>query len=585
MKEENKTNNIQASPKAEDKEMALDDARRVKVLSPGMLVAKRFFRNKLAIIGLVILVVLFLFAFIGGLITPYSQTQVFKGMDMIQKDYAAAVYNSELRYTMKEGETLSGTAKSQIALATSKGNNTFEADGAGYTLIPIGEDSYQITKLDAICTVLTSSKAMQVKEGETVSDGLKSAINAALDAGQNLFSHDGVDYEVRMTGKKAEICKSVTLGIASKLVIDAYSADSEALVNSYDFRLECEKAYHDNKTSFAVDGEKYTLETDEDGDAVVYDAAGEAFAAASHIIVNPNGQGITLSIEFKTAARDAVETRTASFTVPDASGSEVEYKMNVVNSNFYFTTIGSSELIRRFEAPSVNHWLGLDSNGMDVLTRLMYGGRISLLVGFVVVFVELFIGIIVGGVAGYFGKVVDNILMRVVDLFNSIPFYPMAMIVGAVMDSLDISSTARIFALMFVLAVLGWTNVARTVRGQILSLREQEFMMATEATGIPVKRRIFRHLIPNVMPLLIVQATMNLGSIIITEATLSFLGLGLKYPLASWGSIINAANDIQVMTSYWYIWMPPGLLILLAVLGFNFVGDGLRDAFDPKMKR
>ena len=173
MKEENKTNNIQASPSAEEKEMALDDARRVKVLSPGMLVAKRFFRNKLAIIGLVILVVLFLFAFIGGLITPYSQTQVFKGMDMIQKDYAAAVYNSELRYTMKEGETLSGSAKSQIALATSKGNDTFEADGAGYTLIPVGEDSYQITKLDAICTVLTSSKAMQVKEGETVSDGLK----------------------------------------------------------------------------------------------------------------------------------------------------------------------------------------------------------------------------------------------------------------------------------------------------------------------------------------------------------------------------------------------------------------------------
>ena len=219
--------------------------------------------------------------------------------------------------------------------------------------------------------------------------------------------------------------------------------------------------------------------------------------------MNPNGQGINLSIEFKMAARDAVEARTSSFTVPDASGSEVEYKMNVVNSNFYFTTMGSSELIRRFEAPSASHWLGLDSNGMDVLTRLMYGGRISLLVGFVVVFVELFIGIIVGGVAGYFGKIVDNVLMRVVDLFNSIPFYPMAMIVGAVMDSLDISSTARIFALMFVLAVLGWTNVARTVRGQILSLREQEFMMATEATGIPVKRRIFRHLIPNVMPLLI----------------------------------------------------------------------------------
>ena len=138
---------------------------------------------------------------------------------------------------------------------------------------------------------------------------------------------------------------------------------------------------------------------------------------------------------------------------------------------------------------------------------------------------------------------------------------------------------------MAVLGILGWTCIARVVRGQILSLREQDFMVATEATGIRVSRRIFRHLVPNVMPLLIVQATMSLGSIIITEATLSFLGLGVKYPLASWGSIINAATDVHIMTNYWFIWIPAGVLIVLTVLGFNFVGDGLRDAFDPKMKR
>ena len=152
------------------------------------------------------------------------------------------------------------------------------------------------------------------------------------------------------------------------------------------------------------------------------------------------------------------------------------------------------------------------------------------------------------------------------------------------MDVMQISSTVRIFFLMFILGILGWTGIARVVRGQILSLKEQDFMMATEAAGIPVSRRIFRHLLPNVMPLLIVQATISLGSTIISEATLSFLGLGVKYPLASWGSIINAANDIFIMTNFWYIWIPAGILILLTVLGFNFVGDGLRDAFDPKMK-
>jgi peptide/nickel transport system permease protein len=175
--------------------------------------------------------------------------------------------------------------------------------------------------------------------------------------------------------------------------------------------------------------------------------------------------------------------------------------------------------------------------------------------------------------------------MRFVDLFNSIPFYPMVLIFGSVMDTLEVKPMARIMILMAILGILGWTGVARIVRGQILSLREQDFMVATEATGIRTSRRIFKHLIPNVMPLLIVYATAGLGEVIIAEATLGFLGLGIKYPLASWGSIINVASDSFVMTNYWFMWIPAGLMILLTVLGFNFVGDGLRDAYDPKMKR
>jgi peptide/nickel transport system permease protein len=135
------------------------------------------------------------------------------------------------------------------------------------------------------------------------------------------------------------------------------------------------------------------------------------------------------------------------------------------------------------------------------------------------------------------------------------------------------------------LGVLGWTGIARIVRGQILSLREQDFMIAAECTGLSIHRRIFRHLVPNVMPLLIVEATMGLGDIILTEATLSFLGLGVKFPFASWGNIINDVNNTFVLTNYWFIWIPAGVCLLSTVLAFNLVGDGLRDAFDPKMKR
>ena len=153
------------------------------------------------------------------------------------------------------------------------------------------------------------------------------------------------------------------------------------------------------------------------------------------------------------------------------------------------------------------------------------------------------------------------------------------------MDAANTPSLTRIIYLMLILGFLGWAGVARLVRGQILSLREQEFMTATEACGIAPSRRIFRHLIPNVMPQLIVYMTMGLGSTIITEATLSFLGLGVRFPFASWGNIINDVNDTFVLTNYWFIWIPAGVLLLTTVLAFNIVGDGLRDAFDPKMKR
>ena len=183
--------------------------------------------------------------------------------------------------------------------------------------------------------------------------------------------------------------------------------------------------------------------------------------------------------------------------------------------------------------------------------------------------------------------------MRIVDIIYSLPDTLMVILLATVLkvsigDKLDGTPLAKIgsniISLFIVFAVLYWVSMARLIRGQILSLREQEFMLATEACGIKVWHRIFRHLIPNVIPQLIVTCTMSLGSTILTEATLSFLGLGVKYPFASWGNIINDVNNAYVMTNYLFIWVPAGICLLITVLGFNFVGDGLRDAFDPKLK-
>lgn len=234
---------------------------------------------------------------------------------------------------------------------------------------------------------------------------------------------------------------------------------------------------------------------------------------------------------------------------------------------------------------STSHILGTDADGRDVLTRIMYGGRISLTVGIVVVLVELIIGVTLGGISGYYGGRVDMIIMRLVEIFSSIPFIPIMLIISAILAGYGISPRYKIYFIMFVLGILYWAGVARMVRGQILSLREMEYMQATEACGLRTSRKIFKHLIPNVMPIIIVIATMDLGGIILTESVLSFLGVGISFPYASWGNMVNAVTNPVILKSFLNIWVPPGICILFVVLAFNFIGDGLRDAYDPKMKR
>ena len=252
-------------------------------------------------------------------------------------------------------------------------------------------------------------------------------------------------------------------------------------------------------------------------------------------------------------------------------------------SNKVYIIVKSSP--KNNQKPSANHWLGTDDKGFDVLSRLMYGGRISLTLGLVVVLLETLLGVVLGGISGYFGKWVDQIIMRIVDIFNCVPTLPMLMIVGVALESLNLYGPERLYIMMAMMTLFGWAGTARLVRGQILSLREQDFMLSAEASGLTIKRKIFKHLIPNVLPQLIVSMTLGLGSVILMEATLGYLGIGLPTEYATWGNMINAAANSTALRLYPHLWIPPGVCIVLAVLAFNFVGDGLRDAFDPKARR
>ena len=572
-----------------EEHFSLNDDRRVKVLSPGALVAKRFFRNRLAVVGLSILIFMFVFYFIGGLLSPYGEDEFFYREDQINKEFAVVTENSDFRYMAKDSNLFGSAVQAQTMLAIQKNSESFSYNGTNYALAQEGSDFYSISSGGKLIGIA-------YKDVVSSSDGQALSFEFVYTA---LKSYAALAQEVE---KEAE---QETAGVS-----EATGATDDAAEPA-----EPEEVSEPAVKTFTVDGLTYTI--DEDGGVLQGE---KEVAYISRYIVQPIMPDIFLSRDFKEKLIDTIAVGGTKFTYTDeslilddepdaaldgeetgigamddalveeddtASDATMEYTIerSQNHANWIIRQQQSSRQYDSYSFPSAKHWLGTDKYGMDMLTRLMYGGRVSLMIGFIVIIIETVLGVILGGIAGYFGGWVDNLIMRLVDIFYCIPSMPIILILGAAMDQQRVEPGKRLIYLMLILGILGWAGIARLVRGQILSLREQEFMTATEACGISVKSRIFKHLIPNVIPQLIVNCTMGLGSVIITEATLSFLGLGVKFPFASWGNIINDVNNTHVLTTYWFIWIPAGLLLLLTVLAFNLVGDGLRDAFDPKMKR
>ncbi len=667
-----------AAERQSEKEMDLGDAARVKVLSPMRQVMKRFFRNRLAMFGLITLAVMFVFAFIGPIFYPYGQSEAFEKYDTLSIYYAhAGVREDYTGYDLNSGvETDGSVMRNMNSFIRDMGKEGADSvlaqgkDGAMYIAAKLGEKIYSLNKLDTTLVATAGSTStllgtLSIKSGEmeyviespgedfasfarsnikgkegtfeyngetysftagpnktydifaVSGDGLKyygeelgeafeAAVNEKLGA-TDTIELEGKTYLLHAVGEEASeiylLNAIVPTTVYSVFAFDPYVAGATV---SQEFKAQALYAAYTSGT-FTADGQDYTI-AEEDGTLVARDASGEPRAELNDFVVTRADGKDTMELGLKHALRDKANEVLANgesqgslqYSIPqqsedgkyvyDENGellfTDAELIVNRKDTGEY--EVRCNQIIRmidKFAAPTSAHWLGTDGDGFDVLARIMYGGRISLMVGFIVVILEIVLGIIMGGLAGYFGGWVDNIIMRLVDIFYCLPSMPIMIIIGTMMDAVRMDTYPRLMVMMAALGVMGWAGIARIVRGQILSLREQEFMTATEATGLPVKRRIFRHLIPNVMPQLIVIATMGLGSVILTESTLSFLGLGVKHPLATWGTIINSVSTLTQLESYAFIWIPVGLLICLTVIAFNFVGDGLRDAFDPKAKR
>ncbi|TQS75292.1 ABC transporter permease [Ornithinibacillus gellani] len=227
-------------------------------------------------------------------------------------------------------------------------------------------------------------------------------------------------------------------------------------------------------------------------------------------------------------------------------------------------------------APSEEHILGTDGSGRDNFSRLLYGARISLTVGFSAMIFTLIIGVVTGAIAGYYGGIIDNLLMRLTDLVLALPFLVLALTIIALLEKVTIGIFVTI------IAITSWPTLTRIVRGSFLSLREQEFVLGARAIGATDRRIIFKHVIPNAIGPIIVNATLMMATMIIAESALSFIGMGIPQPNPTWGNMLSEAQNIRILRNHPEAWIPPGLGILLTVLAINFIGDGLRDAFDPK---
>lgn len=232
-------------------------------------------------------------------------------------------------------------------------------------------------------------------------------------------------------------------------------------------------------------------------------------------------------------------------------------------------------LLDRLVPPGKDYILGSDTLGRDTYTRLLYGARVSLLVGFASVAGSIFIGTVIGAFAGYYGGKLDALLMRFVDIVISFPSLFLLITLVTIFKP-------SMYTLVLIFALFGWTGTARLVRGEFLSLRSREFVLAAKTMGVRNSRIIFSHILPNALGPIIVSATLGVGGVILAESALSYLGLGIQPPTPSWGNMLQDAQNLTIMVKSWWYPLFPGFMILLTVLAFNFVGDGLRDAFDPQ---
>lgn len=491
---------------------------RTKIESPWAVSFKRLKKNRMALVSLIILSLLAIMAFVAPFITPFG-------------------YN--------EGNMRAGS-------------------------MPWKLDIFQMDNL-SLEGPLAAAKAVTVRPNDHT-------IHYVDENGRFLFEEVKVS-QIDMSDNAETKRSYISLHDEKEPNFTTIKTESgKALMFSNDdFSLVEVKQVTGNFFDFVTDHKP--LEYDADKKTAVYNVDGDIIEVNWMIAISPkfviNGEKYKFDKDAKTF--NTLAGRKKTFAVYHVGGKELFVDWKNENTTGEITINSDGRLLPQKRQINKSYLMGTDKIGRCIYTRLVYGGRISLSVGIVATSLQVFLGLLFGSVSGYYGGVVDTIIMRLTEVVMSFPFLLICITMSVVLGP-------SIYTVMLIIGVLGWTGIARMIRAQILSLREQEFMEAATALGIKDSGKIVRHLWPNVMALIIVYATLGMSGAILTEAALSFLGLGVQPPKASWGNMLSNLTQKQIESMPW-LWIPAGASIFVTVMSFNILGDGLRDALDPKLKR
>lgn len=602
--------------------------------SPGKLAVKEFFRRKLAVAALVVLVSLFLFVFIGSAVAPIDLSYTDNNLSNIAPNYSMRSVPKELK-----GNIRSISGFSNFTVGVSNDNTLYiwgvtkdaltKKDVAEFPAeITDGNVAYAAAGFDHIIAITTDGKIVGWGDNTLAQYGRNPVATASelvfmpeeLEGNLDVSKIGGLwcgyqvtaliyDGKLYAWGNSRNMINLTALVAGSEDYQNGDIKPVEVAIGNYyamvlydDGTIYAPQVFKSKTTVYSNRRDKIKF-SDITADIVDIAATCDSFA-----LVDENGeiyaQGPNKNGENDIAAIPAdkkattVVSGTRHLVVTTEDGYAYSWGLNdnkqakfngeecsVVYTGAKQTYLVDDEGSLIASAGLRGYLFGTDSLGRDTFARIMHGGKMTMTVGAVAVIVSTIIAIIVGCLSGYFGGWVDMLLMRITEIFSAIPFLPFAMMLSYVIQKNPIEENTRIVIIMIMLGLLSWTGLARMIRGQVLAEREKEFVIAAKSMGISNSRIAFKHILPNVISVVLVSVTLDFAGCLLTESSLSYLGFGVQQPRPTWGNMLNGANNSIVIQNYWWQWVFPAIFLAIATISINIIGDTLRDVLDPKSSR